>query len=433
MVLLEGNIRWQVIPFCKRFFTVIILLLPILNQYLLPGNVEPIIVVAVVFSIIALKKSVSVTMDRFTVFFLITFCYSFFMLITNSFLISMKIEIFGIVFRYAKYFLEFIGIIYSSKKLFEYEYAIKIYQVISIVILCSVVIEYAFFILLGNPLYFIIPDVALSYNHGMNSNELIATLSRGVYNGYPYRPSAFFLEPSSVAYYILPWLALKIFNSKNKTILLIPTFALVLSSSTTGIVGIVLVWLFYFFRQGIVNHSVSKAKSILLVPIFGVITILIWLMVGKSDAVKFAIVSKLNSIRSFNISSSSSLNQRLLRGVLYFANMKWYNWLFGVGYGGLSEYYHAIHMNLIMDEGNQEVSYMNCMSTILNSFGVVGIILFWRWVIQIIKKSKDTFALSISFLIIICTSDCYHSPIYFLMIIMMLSAMRNSGNERVYS
>ena len=95
--------------------------------------------------------------------------------------------------------------------------------------------------------------------------------------------------------------------------------------------------------------------------------------------------------------------------------------LFGVGYGNLTAYYLKSRMNILGFGKIGQASYMNGFSTILCSFGIIGLLLFLGFILRIYKKSTLVGKMMI---IVFCISmmvcDMFDSVIYYLFLIVIV-------------
>ena len=122
-----------------------------------------------------------------------------------------------------------------------------------------------------------------------------------------------------------------------------------------------------------------------------------------------------------NLSKSSSISLRLVRGLQYYRNMGVIQQLFGVGYGNLTAYYLKSKMDILGFGKIGQASYMNGFSTILCSFGIVGLLLFLGSMLRMYKKSDLVGKMLI---IVLCVSmmvcDMFDSVIYYLFLIVIV-------------
>ena len=406
-----------------KLYTFLLVVAPILNQYKIPG-LNFIELIAIYGLAIIILKRPKIPKDRFLVYLfvgLITTIFSTFILSMRIINFDFKFSLF--VLRIIKYICVAFGIGIASKYYFNYSYAKKVYTFfvafVSVGLFFQLIIHY----LTGNNVFLIIPGLILNYNDGINSSELIKLSTSKIIQGYYFRPSSIFLEPAYYSLYILPWIScyLNDANIKFKRIVyaLIVTIGCVLTTSSLGILGCVIIWLCFFVLY--IKKKQFNTNSLLLLFLLIFVCCLCIVFLLRTEGISTSIAIKIGSLHSLNSASSTSV--RLLRGWMFYDKLDFISKIIGLGYGNLSLFYHATGMNLIYDLNLTETSYMCGFATIINSFGMVGIFLYFRWLFNILKKSSTTTRmLSVVLCIILFTSDCYDSAFYW-----MIYALITSG------
>lgn len=407
---------------CTKFYTIILILAPILNQYKIPG-LNFVELIAIYGLTLVLVKRPKIYNDRFLVYMctgLITTIISTFILLLR--IINFDLNIISYILRIIKYISVVFGIGIACEFYFDLNFAKKIYTILIGIISLLLIFQIGIHFITGKNLFFIIPGVTLNYNNSMNSSELLATNINKISHGYYFRPSSLFLEPAYYALYVLPWICFYLYQEKInfKKILfsLMVSVTCVLTTSSLGILGCVIIWLCYFIiyiKKNKFNHN-----TLLLFFIMIFICILCFFLLLKSDDILTSINIKLGSLRTLDNASSTSM--RLLRGWFFYDQLDFLSKLIGVGYGNLSMFYHSTGMNLIYDLNLTEVSYMCGFATIINSFGIIGLFLFINWLLTLYKNSTLSNKILIVILcVILFTSDCYDSAFYWLIYAMIVS------------
>lgn len=100
-----------------------------------------------------------------------------------------------------------------------------------------------------------IPNMTLNYNNGINSSDFMSSTLGRIFTGYYYRPCSVFVEPAYQVVFVLPWMALKMFNKESKSMsrfdyfmLLIVTSSLLLTTSTTALIICLVLWWIFIAR-----------------------------------------------------------------------------------------------------------------------------------------------------------------------------------------
>jgi hypothetical protein len=252
-----------------------------------------------------------------------------------------------------------------------------------------------------------------------------------VSSGYYYRPSSIFIEPAFYVSYLLPYIALALFktkeiNVKNILICAFATSTIILTTSSLGLGGALIVWGLYFMMiiRDKKNVTWLIKHAYYIIPVLSIILVFIF----RQEGVLLSLIIKIKSIQ--NISQESSLTMRLLRGLFYFFDVDYIHKIFGLGYGNLTMYYNSVGMKTIYDAGNQ-VSYMSGIFTIINSFGMIGLSLF----LVFVKRNYKDAAIKTKILIIclgifMFTSDCFDSPMYYILLIFIIAENSNQNLDR---
>lgn len=404
-------------------FTYFIVLMPIINQYQVVGFriIEIFAILGMFFMFLYTRMRIQINgYVKFAIYGLIVSVISSTILV---FLHPDMVSIFTLLLRWIKYIVVILGIVVAANYFLQIELAIEIYKRV-VIIACMILMIQIFLHFVANiNLFFIIPNTTLNYNSNMTSDALLIMLNNRISMGFPYRASSFFIEPAYFSIYVLPMLALLLLgNIKNRDILLslFITVSLLLSSSSIGIVGSIVIWIGFIFK--IIRERKISTKIVILVPFIIILTVLILPKIINTDSFQFSLRTKLEALK--HLSVGSSLTLRLLRGLFYYLKMEIFYKLWGVGYGNLSSYYHITDMNLVLDSANMEVAYMNGVQEILCTYGIIGVCIFIIWFIKIFKKNEVCGAIGIAMILIMVGSEYYDTASYFLSITLMLCASK---------
>lgn len=400
----------------KKFILFFIIILPIVDQYkMLPLTfLEIIAILGFLYTVLKRNKIVPskyllfLTLGVFTTFF--STLYS----LINYTNYDMNLQIF--LLRMIKYCVIIVGIVDGVKHYFDVRYALMLYR--KIVLIVSGILTYQFLMykFFNKAIYFLIPNATLNYGNGINSSEIISSVLLGLSSGYYFRPSSIFIEPAYYAAYVLPYIAIVLFRSssfeKEEFILLLYcSLNSMLTTSTLAFVSCLILWILWIYKY--IRENNLKVNILPLILILITITFVFY-KTYSSDAIMISLLIKLKSLN--NLDSASSLTLRLFRGGYFYSELDSLLKIIGVGYGNLSSYYHGASINLIYDSKLTQISYMSGFFTILNSFGIIGIIAYAYWMLSLFLHSG--FAkkgLLIIFIVFILTSDCYESPEYWIL------------------
>lgn len=221
------------------------------------------------------------------------------------------------------------------------------------------------------------------------------------------RLQSFFSEPALYSYYILPIFIFILFkNNKRKNDYLLLCFFTVgvfLSTSSLGIMSIIISFIFWFYKKFKKNFIKAVMILLLVAPLF------LFLISNNSY-----VSNSLNSI-IFDTSSSSKLNTRYYNGFSLYEKLPNENKIFGVGIGnGI----YAIEKNNIktgyeLAWGENNVEYYNNIASALIYGGLVAGIFFCLAQLTFLKsKSPPAVALSLVYFVVCFASSSFFNIIY---------------------
>ena len=402
----------------KSFFTLLLVLMPIINQYQLFSLTcwEIYATILVIYGILNTKGKIKISMDRMYVYFCVYICIGY----LGSIMFYPDLQISTAILRLFKFLIVSIAIIaVVYRYIFDINIVKKYYRYILLIVSGLLIIQLAAYYILGRQIYPIIPNLTLNYNDGINSTQFINSTMSQIAGGYYFRPSSVFIEPAHYALFALPGIILELFednfSKKNMIFASIFTVCAILTTSSMALMGCVICWLLFIIKR----KDLWKRKFAWMISIITIaIPIAVYYLLQNSSVVT-TIGIKLAGLN--NLSESSSISLRLVRGLQYYRNMGVIQQLFGVGYGNLTAYYLKSRMNILGFGKIGQVSYMNGFSTILCSFGIIGLLLFLGFILRIYKKSTLVGKMMI---IVFCISmmacDMFDSVIYYLFLIVIV-------------
>lgn len=179
------------------------------------------------------------------------------------------------------------------------------------------------------------------------------------------RPSSFFPEPAAFVDAMLPLLFLSL-KKQNYKWAAVTTASVIASTSTTGIVLVIVLWVYYIFRRGKNKHRLFAVAA----------CVLIGYLVFTLDVFSGA-VEKVNKI----LEGKGTLQSRMLVGFDIVWKMNPLEKLLGTTYHVYSDYVTA---NIDVFAGSTAVLryhlegrlFMNTFSELIFRYGILGLVLF---------------------------------------------------------
>ena len=313
--------------------------------------------------------------------------------------------------------------------LFDYEYGYEFYTKVVIVLSIIILVQYIQFFISGRATKLIIPGVALNYNNISDSSELISNALKRAQSSNYFRPSSLFLEPAYFAQYVLPWLYLTLSkgytNGKMAIIAAFVTLPTLLTASSLAIGGSVIIWVIFGLKLASDTKNRFNYGAF-----FAIVFILFIVWYAMNDVtVQTSLLIKLRSLYAIEF-KSSSLSVRLLRGWECFKQFKPLDKIFGCGYGNVSHYLSVNHIFTIYDTNMGDLSYMNGISTMVCSLGIVGTLVYIHFfIVGIFKAGRQSRYLILIWVILMLTTAVYDSAIYFLILVFALVDERSVPAE----
>ena len=200
------------------------------------------------------------------------------------------------------------------------------------------------------------------------------------------RSSSFFLEPSHFAQYILPYFCVvfsKYCKDKNNLLELI-FFSLVLFFLKAGVGYITLIVVFFYY---ILKSDSLKLYQRVFIVFIGVSGVLVATIVFSNTEFMSSILGRMDefSIEVDPYGSQSGFI-RIWRGYFIYGAMDTLNQIFGVSVAGVDYVSNAVYIPGSRFEG----SFSNGIQGLLIMGGVVGLVLFLRYIISLCKKLDFT-------------------------------------------
>ena len=229
-----------------------------------------------------------------------------------------------------------------------------------------------------------------------------------------YRPSACFPEPTVVVLFLAPLIARTLKKQKYLFAVIFSVVTL-LTTSTNGIISIVILWGFYF----LLKSDFSNFKKIMLS---------ILLLVCSAILVNLPIFANTFSKLMHELTgSSSNLYVRMIFGYDTFKQMGLLGKIFGTGYNSVRDLRLNGGINLGSVTDTTLYSYLNSIQSVLIYSGVIGLIL---WIKTLISMYKDVEQEYKSFLILTIVlmfgTGTFYNVVSLLIYLFLISTMNEN-------
>ncbi|MEK5585139.1 hypothetical protein MKZ21_23100 [Paenibacillus sp. FSL P2-0536] len=294
---------------------------------------------------------------------------------------------------------------------FNVNYAIKIYSKIVLLVSSYLFLQVISFRIFNFTLPWIIKFLPINYV-GLSSNEYISKYV-GMYY-HQFRPTSIFLEPAHFAQYVIPCLILFLFPYKKNEVIklksaLYVSIALLFSSSAIGIILMLVTWSIWFLKNGVDSKNIGY-KFFLILSFAVAIGVCFYLYQSGNEYVR--VLSRIGEI-NLNAEDQSSGNIRVLRGFNIWSQFPELFKILGIGFGNYETFVVNNSINTFLYNVNGASDYMSTISDILVYSGVLGAILFLRFMMKSFLVGSFTCkSLIIIMLLMFFASSLYSSPLY---------------------
>jgi len=381
----------------KLFYNALIALYPYLAVYAVPGMASMGIneLLALLFSLIYLARNKRIKISVKNGWYCIFIVYS----IIESFLMILFVEQASIIDtfnRLGRNLLQFVLIALLAESLFDIRIFAKVYMVAGGISSIFLIIQNVLYLNSGIIIPWLIPKLKLQYTIANQSDYYAHYIRKYYHYGQSIRATGGFSEPTTFSAYVLPLLAMiLIFKGykhdvweKNKKIMVIVasciTVAIILSTSATGMVGVIAIYLIYFWK-----YSKKNRWILALFPIIIAIAIVGGIYFIQTNAQMQSLMTRLTELNS--IAGASSGNQRVVRGYAVWMKLPIIMKIFGTGFGNISSTILTYNISTPFDPYFGS-AYMNAIAELLVSCGVVGFFLFLIYFSKIVKKKTGNIA-----------------------------------------
>lgn len=248
------------------------------------------------------------------------------------------------------------------------------------------------------------------------------------YERFMFRPSSLFLEPAHFSYFVAVPLAymLGVMRTNWKTIIgaMIITVALVLSTSSSGLLVLVICWAF-FFSKSMSKNDCGKTVVNPLVILGGILLI---------AAVIGLLMSPLSADLFARALDGGSVSTRIIRGFLIFSQMGTFEQLFGVGINNLTSYIECFGVYTPYDEAILE--YLSGFNSCFVYSGIFGLLAFLFFAFSLLRGSKTPFSKItwLIFMVIFFYASIQFTLLFSYFVIVQIALLRDESlSERIVS
>ena len=409
----------------NKWFTIIVILMPILNIYSAGisslGIGDVLSVVVIPFLLVSNRWKIRSTEKQYSRFALYFVLISFIMTIIISGYSLTQFALKGL-----RFIIYTILIICFGRDWFDVDYGFKLYIRISTIAATYLILQYILKTFFSITLPITIPYLKLLYTDstGAAYNEQLLQM----YSIFGYRAPGFFKEPSHFCQYVVLSVAILLFKSasnvKRNISLSIIIAAIIVSYSAIGYISLlatIIIWFLYTYKK----RRLVNNLFLLVIGSFAIVILSI-----QSGAFSSAI-SRINTI---NYTHAATGNMRLLRGCYVYQEIPFVFKIFGIGFGNYSAFIDTFRIQTFFDSLlDKHSEYMSAISCVLLNSGLIGLGLYISGLIAIFRKTTLVQkVLFVDFVILIVATSSFFSATYVLyMVLLVADIPSNSEGEFV--
>lgn len=382
------------------------------------------IFLAIVFLLIVISNrslKISKPAKTYMLFLAVNFAIAGFM---ATFLINTITTDF--IIKWAQMVLYSIPIIFFSSNFFNRKVGSKTYIMITFILSLFLIFQFISYQFFHIQIKGLLPNIPLNYNLS-SATEYYDYLN---YHNI-YRPSSIFIEPAHFSQYASLGLLMELFpldNGQKETSnyfkAFVITIALVLSGSAIGFFSVLFFWGYWFWKFYVREGRFIKSYFISIILI----------LIGSITIFRTDVFDKFfYRISTIGDQTSSTGSLRILRGFYIYSIGEPINKIFGVGLGNVINYLLKNGISTPYDGsiaiGNE---YMNSLSYVLVTSGIVGFVIFLIFLYQCYKYVDSNSKLILIYLVVLLsTSAVLLSPTYVIILVFLISKWRyeNDVNE----
>ena len=296
---------------------------------------------------------------------------------------------------------------------------IEIYTRLAFIFSVFLIIQYVSLLFFGTPISGKIPFLE-EYEREVGA----------IIRGRIIRVCSVFAEPSHFSVYVAPAIIMflwgKTNQKRNKIKLAVITIAVLLSTSSNGIIVMGLIYALYivyrYFSK--LNFAYIILGSIILVAAYYFITSSSYL-----NDVTYGLLTQEEGM------TTSKAQGRIYRGFLMYSDMPIDCKIFGVGWRNALAYCKACNHELLVRYSYDGFDYFNSVAGSLIYSGLIGFIALLSFFIAMFKYTRDYPArvLIISVFVLMCTSSVLLSDQWIFFLAAILSLINKSKDEENYN
>lgn len=375
-------------------FSALVMLLPFLYQY-----ASPIIFISlgefllfpfiVMFLIdILAYPSKSIFIDRaLLVFLLLTFLLTFIVGVNGLYFSAYdSLTLFARVLFYS-------ALIFVSRSHFRLMLAMKVYTVFTVVFSVYLLLQYAAHMAAGINLPLTLPFPLF---YAEQRDYIVQGNLEWYYNNYMFRPSSLFIEPSYFTSYALGNLCYQLFyvdekhvqpTARNYIITALISMALIASTSSAGILGLVLIFAYFIMKK----ITTKRNSTVYINGKYVLLSVLI--IIG----LLFLYTSKFASEGVGRTLKGASIAARIYRGFYVYGEFDLFHQIFGVGLNNLADYMNFYGLHTPYDETN-----LNIVASLIGTLvcnGWLGFLSLCYYLFSLYRRQVTLFGKSIVLLI----------------------------------
>ena len=303
------------------------------------------------------------------------------------------VSMFEVLSRWMRYFAYVIFIVVSADKL-DANYALKIYRYICVFVSLYIVLQTLGYYTLN----FALPVKILPLPFSRESDMFV--LFSG-FDKYYYRAYGPFAEPGYAAKFLLPGLAISLYDSlkshKNISLLMLISTGIILTTSVQGVLLAVFSFIYFGFSL-LQNKEFRISFNLGKIFIVGLLVMLLSFIFYSVGILETPIerISSIFAVSQGGTLARSSTGMRVYRGFALFAVLPTLYKIIGVGLGNLGNFVveNNIYTNFdyFFTTINQ-IEYVNAISGLLLSSGIIGAFYFIKYFCSLYRNTENPYTL----------------------------------------
>lgn len=380
-----------------KFFSLCIVLSTFFHQYssFLPGVTFGELMLIFSSALVIIFDGFDLNIERTKM--LVKFYGLCFVLTLVSFLAQqldfIAVSMFEVLSRWMRYFAYVIFIVVSADKL-DANYALKIYRYICIFISLYIILQTLGYYTLN----FALPVKILPLPFPRESDMYVLFSS---FDKYYYRAYGPFAEPGYAAKFLLPGLAISLYDSlkshKNISLLMLISTGIILTTSVQGVLLAVFSFIYFGFSL-LQNKEFRISFNLGKIFIVGLLVMLLSFIFYSVGILETPIerISSIFAVSQGGTLARSSTGMRVYRGFALFAALPLLYKIIGVGLGNLGNFVVENNIYTNFDyfyTSLNQFEYVNGISGVLLSSGIIGAFYFIKYFCSLYRNTENPYTL----------------------------------------